>query len=126
MTIKTLKRLASKVLKRREKLKADGYPCWGLCDPLGELIRDAFISGAFDASYFSAIRAHSASIRLSTDLAKKPLECLEYLLVHEMLHLLEPTHNARFVALMDRYMPKWQQRRAALNRLPVRHENWTF
>jgi predicted metal-dependent hydrolase len=66
----------------------------------------------------------SASIRLNTDLAKKPLECLEYIVVHEMAHLIEPTHNARFVALMDRVMPNWMQYREMLNRLPVRHENW--
>jgi predicted metal-dependent hydrolase len=66
------------------------------------------------------------SIRLNTDLAKKPRECLEYLVVHEMIHLLEPTHNARFVALMDRFLPRWQQCRAVLNRLPVRHENWHY
>lgn len=66
----------------------------------------------------------SASIRLNTDLAKKPLECLEYILVHEMAHLVEPTHNARFIALMDRVMPNWMQYREMLNCLPVRHENW--
>jgi predicted metal-dependent hydrolase len=66
----------------------------------------------------------SASIRLNTDLAKKPLECLEYIVVHEMAHLIEPTHNARFVALMDCVMPNWMQYRELLNRLPVRHENW--
>jgi predicted metal-dependent hydrolase len=66
------------------------------------------------------------NIRLNTDLAKKPPECLEYLVVHEMLHLLEPTHNAHFVALMDRFLPSWKQCRAALNRLPVRHENWNY
>ena len=68
----------------------------------------------------------SGSIRLNTDLAKKPMECLEYIVVHEMLHLLEPTHNARFLALMDRHMPQWQERRALLNRLPVRHEDWDY
>jgi predicted metal-dependent hydrolase len=66
------------------------------------------------------------TIRLNTDLAKKPRECLEYLVVHEMVHLLEPTHNARFVALMERFMPKWQYRREVLNRLPVRQEAWTY
>ena len=65
----------------------------------------------------------SASIRLNTDLAKKPLECLEYIVVHEMAHLVEPTHNARFIALMDRVMPNWSQYREMLNRLPVRYEN---
>jgi predicted metal-dependent hydrolase len=66
------------------------------------------------------------TIRLNTDLAKKPRECLEYIVVHEMLHLLEPTHNARFVALMDQFFPRWRFYRDALNRLPVRHENWDY
>lgn len=64
------------------------------------------------------------SIRLNTDLAKKPRECLEYVIVHEMTHLLEPTHNRRFISLMDRFMPRWQFYRDELNRLPVRHEEW--
>ena len=66
------------------------------------------------------------SIRLNTDLAKKPRECLEYIVVHEMVHLLEPTHNARFVALMDQFMPKWRFYREQLNRLPVSHEDWNY
>jgi hypothetical protein len=66
------------------------------------------------------------SIRLNTDLARKPRECLEYIMVHEMAHLLEKTHNARFMALMDQFMPKWQSHRGALNRLPVRHEKWDY
>ncbi|MDO9570597.1 MAG: SprT family zinc-dependent metalloprotease [Hydrogenophaga sp.] len=66
----------------------------------------------------------SGYIRLNTDLAKKPPECLEYILVHELVHLLEPTHNKRFVALMDMYLPHWQHLRKRLNELPVRHENW--
>ena len=65
------------------------------------------------------------TIRLNTDLAKKPPECLEYIVVHELVHLLEPTHNARFLALMDRIMPKWQFYRQTLNRLPVRQEKWS-
>jgi predicted metal-dependent hydrolase len=48
---------------------------------------------------------NSGSIRLNTDLAKKPPECLEYIVVHEMVHLLEPTHNDRFTTLMDRFIP---------------------
>jgi predicted metal-dependent hydrolase len=68
----------------------------------------------------------SAYIRLNTDLAKKPPECLEYIVVHELVHLLEPTHNARFSALMDLYLPHWQHLRKQLNRLPVRHEAWGY
>ncbi|MFQ3582229.1 M48 family metallopeptidase [Chloracidobacterium validum] len=66
------------------------------------------------------------NLRFNTDLAKKPRECLEYIVVHEMVHLLEPTHNRRFVALMDRFMPTWKQHKQALNRLPVRHEDWEY
>ena len=68
----------------------------------------------------------AGSIRLNTELAKKPPECLEYIVVHEMIHLLEPTHNSHFIALMDRFMPKWQFQRQTLNRLPVRHETWGY
>jgi predicted metal-dependent hydrolase len=66
------------------------------------------------------------TIRLNTDLAKKPTECLEYLVVHELVHILEPTHNAHFVALMDQFMPKWRSHQDTLNRLPVRHEHWGY
>ena len=68
----------------------------------------------------------SASIRLNTELAKKPSECLEYIVVHEMAHMIEPTHNNRFIDLMDRLMPNWRFYRQQLNRLPVRHENWEY
>ena len=68
----------------------------------------------------------ACTIRLNTELAKKPKECLEYIIVHEMVHLLEQTHNARFVALMDQFMPKWQFCRQRLNRLPVRHADWDY
>lgn len=61
----------------------------------------------------------TCNIRLNTELAKKPPECLEYVLLHELVHLREPTHSARFIALMDRLMPRWRDRRAMLNRLPL-------
>ncbi|UFP95118.1 M48 family metallopeptidase [Gloeobacter morelensis] len=66
----------------------------------------------------------TASIRLNTDLAKKPPEFLECVVVHEMVHLIEPTHSSRFRALMDQFMPKWTFYRSELNRLPVRSEEW--
>ena len=66
------------------------------------------------------------TIRLNTELAKKPPECLEYIVVHEMVHLLEPTHNSRFISLMDQFMPKRDFYRNMLNRLPVRHETWEY
>jgi len=66
------------------------------------------------------------AIRLNTELAKKPKECLEYIVVHEMVHILEPTHDVRFTALMDRLLPKWRHFRQTLNRIPVRHEDWVY
>ena len=66
------------------------------------------------------------TIRLNTELSKKPRECLEYVVVHELVHLLEPTHNARFKALMDRALPHWRDTRELLNRLPARHEHWSY
>lgn len=68
----------------------------------------------------------TGSIRLNSELAKKPTECLEYIVVHEMVHLLEPTHNDRFLVLLEKYMPKWRFYRDELNRLPVRHEEWGY
>ena len=66
------------------------------------------------------------NIRLNSALAKKPRECVEYVLVHEMVHLLEPSHNQRFKSLMDRYMPLWRNHIDVLNRLPVGHDHWSY
>jgi predicted metal-dependent hydrolase len=68
----------------------------------------------------------AGNIRLNTDLAKKPSECLEYILVHELLHLIEPSHNDRFIKLMGQVMPKWRSHRQLLNSLPVRNESWLY
>jgi predicted metal-dependent hydrolase len=62
-------------------------------------------------------------IRLNTDLARKPLDCLEYILVHEMAHIRYPTHGARFIALMDQVLPQWRDVRDSLNQLPLRSES---
>jgi len=69
---------------------------------------------------------NSKSIRINLDLAKKPSDCLEYIVVHEMVHLLEASHNEHFILLMDRFMPKWRFYRDELNSLPVRHDEWKY
>ena len=61
----------------------------------------------------------SGSIWLNLELAKKPRECLEYVVVHELVHLLECNHNARFMAYMDEFLPNWRQRKALLNELAL-------
>lgn len=68
----------------------------------------------------------SKRIIINSELAKKPFECLEYIVAHEFVHLLERHHNERFVALMDKFMPNWRERRDLLNSLPLAHEDWQY
>ena len=65
-------------------------------------------------------------IWLNLELAKKPPECLTYILVHEMVHLLERHHNDRFRSLMERFLPSWRMYREELNRAPLAHEDWYY
>lgn len=65
-------------------------------------------------------------IWFNLELAKKPPECLEYILVHELIHLLERKHNERFRAHMDKFMPNWRERRDLLNTLPLAFGTWTY
>ncbi len=65
-------------------------------------------------------------IWLNLELAKKPLQCLEYIVVHEMVHLLERKHNDRFIAYLNKYMPQWKRYKEELNRLPVGHLDWGY
>ncbi|EAZ83050.1 M48 family metallopeptidase [Algoriphagus machipongonensis] len=65
-------------------------------------------------------------IWLNLELARKPVECLEYIIVHELVHLLERSHNARFIKYMDEFMPKWRFYRDELNRLPYSHVDWGY
>ena len=58
------------------------------------------------------------------ELAKKPVQCLEYVVAHELAHLRERQHNERFTALLDQQLPSWRQHRERLNRTPLAHENW--
>ena len=109
----------------REQIKKAVPPLVAKWEPLMD-VKVARIHVQRMKTKWGSCNAAAGAIRLNTDLAKKPRECLEYLVVHEMAHLREPTHNARFVALMDRFMPKWQSFREALNRLPVRHEHWGY
>ena len=65
-------------------------------------------------------------IWLNLELIKKPVHCLEYIIVHEMMHLLERHHNERFTAYMNHFMPLWQYYREELNREPLGHETWDY
>jgi predicted metal-dependent hydrolase len=65
-------------------------------------------------------------IWLNLELAKKPVQCLEYIVVHEMAHLLERHHNDRFAALMDGHLPSWRLYRDELNAAPLGYEMWSY
>lgn len=64
-------------------------------------------------------------IRLNTELVKKPKDLLEYVVVHEMAHLIVPTHSERFVALLNEHYPSWREARAELNELQLSAEVWS-
>lgn len=66
----------------------------------------------------------SKRLWLNLELAKKPVQCIEYIVVHELLHLLERNHTERFRALLDKYLPNWQHSRDLLNQLPLACEEW--
>jgi predicted metal-dependent hydrolase len=109
----------------REQIKATVPSLLAKWEPrLGAQIERVFIQRM--KTKWGSCNPAARSIRLNTDLAKKPPDCLEYIVVHEMVHVLEPTHNARFVALMDGLMPQWRRYRDQLNQLPVRHEQWSY
>ena len=75
---------------------------------------------------WGACNREAGRIWLNLELAKKPIECLEYIVVHEMVHFFERNHNGRFVHLMNTFLPEWRLYREELNRLPVSHVDWMY
>jgi hypothetical protein len=75
---------------------------------------------------WGACNIDARRIWLNLELAKKPVQCLVYIIVHEMAHLLERHHNDRFSKLMDSFMPQWRLQRAELNRAPLGHATWKY
>jgi len=65
-------------------------------------------------------------ILLNLELAKKPIACLEYVIVHELLHMIEKKHNENFVSMLAKYIPKWKSTKEELNRLILSHEEWNY
>ena len=66
----------------------------------------------------------AGNIRLNTELVKKPKDLIEYVIVHELAHLIEPTHGDSFIAILDEHYPTWRDARAELNELPLTAEEW--
>jgi len=75
---------------------------------------------------WGACNHRTKRVWLNSELARKPFTCLEFIIVHELLHLIEPNHGERFVSLMDANLPDWRQRRDLLNSSPLANETWTY
>ena len=75
---------------------------------------------------WGSCNARAKSIRLNTELARKPPECLEYIVVHEMAHLIVRHHDDRFTCLMDSHFPNWKPIRQILNATQLAHTNWDY
>lgn len=75
---------------------------------------------------WGSCNAEAGRIWLNLELIKKPQPCLEFILVHELVHLVERHHNERFVVIMDRVLPTWRQAREELNRSPLAHSEWQY
>ncbi len=109
----------------RQILKAEARLLLATWEPrLGVTVNGFFVQQM--KTKWGSCNPTSRTIRLNTELAKKPTECLEYIVLHEMVHLLEPRHNARFAGLMSQFMPAWEHHRRTLNRLPVGHATWVY
>lgn len=111
---------------KRQAVLYDWYRAW-MKRALPEIIKKYELHMGVDVAEFGVKRmktrwgtCNTAARRiwLNLELAKKPVSCLEYVVVHEMTHLLERGHNKRFNRLMDQFLPDWRERRAELNRPP--------
>lgn len=109
----------------RERLREQFPPLLAKWEPeVGVTVADLRIRKM--KTRWGSCNAAARRIWLNLELAKKPASCLEYILVHEMVHFLERHHNERFRALMDRLMPTWRLCREQLNRAPLAHEDWRY
>jgi hypothetical protein len=109
----------------REQLKEAVPPLLARWQPLlGVQVRRFFVQRM--KTKWGSCNHKAYTIRLNTELTKKPPSCLEFVLVHEMVHLLERHHNDRFRAHMDQFIPQWRVYRDELNRAPLRHERWEY
>jgi predicted metal-dependent hydrolase len=75
---------------------------------------------------WGSCNSQAGRIWVNLELAKKPVQCIEYIVVHEMVHLIERHHNDNFRVLMDDLLPQWRLYRDKLNRAPLGHEKWIY
>lgn len=75
---------------------------------------------------WGSCKTDTGRIWINLELVKKPTECLEFIVVHEMVHLHERKHNQRFISLMDLHLPNWREHRAKLNKMPLAFNRWGY
>ena len=109
----------------REQLRAQLPPLLAKWEPkMGVTVNEVRIKKM--KTLWGSCNVEAKRIWLNLELAKKSNSCLVYVLVHEMVHLLERTHNDRFRELMDKFLPQWRTYRDTLNRAPLAHESWRY
>ena len=108
-----------KVLRKKAKVYAN---CWE--ERLGVSMNKMFIQKM--KTKWGSCNPADRNIRLNLELAKKPQECLDYVILHEMLHFFVPNHGARFVSLMEEHMPHWRIIRQTLNEAPLSYTEWAY
>lgn len=109
----------------RQHLRAEVPPLLEKWEPkLGVFVSEVRIKRM--KTLWGSCNIGAKRIWLNLELAKKPKSCLVYVLVHEMVHLLERHHNDRFRELMDKFLPQWRIYRDTLNRAPLAHEDWGY
>ena len=108
----------------RRELKAAVAPLMEKWQPRIGVEADKIVVRRMKTKWGTCV-AHSRTILINPELAKKNPRCLEYIVVHELTHLLERGHGNRFVELMDQFMPDWRNRRDELNEAPLAEESWS-
>lgn len=109
----------------REHLRAQLPPLLAKWEPkIGVTVNEVRIKKM--KTLWGSCNIEAKRIWLNLELAKKPNVCLVYVLVHEMVHLLERHHNDRFRELMDNFLPQWRAYRDELNKAPLAHESWRY
>ena len=109
----------------RREVKAAIPPLLAKWQPIVRAEADKIVVRRMKTKWGTCI-AGSKTIWLNPELAKKNPRCLEYIVVHELTHLHERTHNERFVAMMDEFLPDWRARRDELNESPLAPEEWGY
>jgi len=109
----------------RGQIRSEAEPLIALWEKrLGIKVKGVYVQQM--KTRWGSCNSRAESIRLNTELAKKSKECLEYIIVHEMIHILIPNHGKQFQGLLSKHLPNWQNYRDQLNSSPMSHSYWEY